>query len=132
MERHYFAGRAGVSSPPGSQLIISIIFEQATHQILFRIVDSSISRTFTKSIPYNGGAFYATYTQMEFQPCCNTSPISHYKLQGVLYDMQTTTTGGQTKNLPASYMLPFNLDTPPTWDLTYYQNAISGYAESST
>jgi hypothetical protein len=130
-EAHYFAGPGGISSPAGTQLVLSIIFEQTSHEILFKIVDSTTSQTFMKSIPYNGGAFFASYTQMEFQPCCNTSPIGDYKLQGVLYDMQTTTLGGQTQKLPASYMLPFNLDAPPTWDLTYYQNSVSGYAESS-
>jgi hypothetical protein len=123
-------GLGGIHSPAGTQLVLSIVFEQASHKIVFQIVDTSTSQTFAKSIPYLGGAFYSTYTQMEFQPCCNTFPISSYRLHGELYDMQITTVKNSTvEHLPAGYMLPFNLDAPPSWDLTYYQNSISGYSE---
>jgi hypothetical protein len=128
----YFVGRLGVPSPSHSQLFLSIVFKPVNKEIVFTIVDRSTSQTFSASIPYDGSAFYGSYTQMEFQPCCNTSSIADYKLKGQLYNMNVVTSAGQSQSLPASYMLPFSLDAPPSWDFTYYQNATNGYTQSST
>ena len=45
--------------------------------------------------------------------------------------MQITTQSGSVQTLPASYMIPFVLDTPPTWSLTYYQGTSAGYTQVS-
>ncbi|HUI86684.1 MAG TPA: hypothetical protein VLY21_05990 [Nitrososphaerales archaeon] len=127
----YFVGRLGIPSPSHTRLVLSIVINPSKGQIVFTIVDSSTSQTFSASIPYDGSAFYGAYTQMEFQPCCAKSPISDYALKGQLFDMRIVTAGGQTQTLPASYMLPFSLDAPPSWDIAYYQNATSGYSETS-
>jgi hypothetical protein len=123
---------SGVATPAGSVLVLSIIWESATDQILFRIVDMTIGVTWQHTISYAYGGFYAAYTQMEFQPCCNSSPIQDYALSGVLSNMQITKMNGHVENLPASYMIPFQLDTPSSWNLAYYQNSAAGYDETST
>jgi len=46
--------------------------------------------------------------------------------------MQITPVGGVAEDLPASYMLPFVLDTPTNWNDGYYQNSTAGYTEVST
>jgi hypothetical protein len=123
-------GIGGIHSPLGTKLILSIIFRPADSAIEFKIVDLSTNQSFVKYISYSGEAFYSTYTQMEFQPCCNAFPITSYKLNGELYNMQITTVKDSlAQSLPAGYMIPFSLDAPPSWDFTYYQNSISGYFE---
>lgn len=131
-EANYFVGGGGVSTPKDSQLILSILFLSGSHKIKFVIQDTSIKTTWSQEIPYSGGAFYGAYTQMEFQPCCNNHSINDYTLKGSLFDLTITTTGGKTESLPASYMLPFSLDTPTSWDITYYQNSIAGYVENNS
>jgi hypothetical protein len=134
---HYFlpsnnpAIQLGIPSPQGTHLTLSIIDDQSTKDIVFTIVDTTTSQTFSASIPYNGTAFYGTYTQLEFQPCCATYPIQDYQINGELYNMQITTVSGQTQSLNSNYMLPFVLDTPTSWDFTYYQNSILGYQQLS-
>jgi hypothetical protein len=120
-----------VATPADSVLVLSIVWENSTHQIRFSIDDTTLGKTWTHSIAYKGGGFYGAYTQMEFQPCCNSSPIGDYVLSGELSNMVITTIGGSVQSLPASYMLPFMLDAPPTWDLGYYQNAHAAYDETS-
>jgi hypothetical protein len=123
---------SGVATPAGSVLVLSIVWESATDQILFRIVDTTIDVTWQKTISYDQGGFYAAYTQMEFQPCCNTSPIGDYALSGELSNMQITKMNGKIELLPARYMIPFQLDTPASWNLAYYQSPAAGYNETST
>ena len=120
-----------VSTPPGTQLVLSILFKPSSHEITFIENDITISKKYEVSIPYNGGAFYAAYTQMEFQPCCNSYKINDYKLSGSIFGLEITTTSGKTMQLPASYMTPFELDTPTSWLLEYYQGTPAGYNESS-
>ncbi|MEM3185049.1 MAG: hypothetical protein QXQ39_00010 [Conexivisphaerales archaeon] len=121
----------GFYSPPGTLLILSIVYYPSQNQITFTIKDLNTSAVYTASIPYNGTAFYGSYTQLEFQPCCNTSPIQDYKINAELYSMQITTLLGNQEFLNASYMLPFTLDAPPSWDFTYYQNSTYGYTQIS-
>lgn len=134
---HYFlpsnnpAIQLGVPSPQGTHLTLSIVDDQTAKEITFTIVDTTTSQTFTASIPYNGTAFYGTYTQLEFQPCCATYPIQDYQINGELYNMQITTLSGHTQSLGSDYMLPFVLDTPTSWDFTYYQNSVFGYQQIS-
>ena len=138
---HYFQGsqspavQEGVYTGPNTHLALSIVDDTAAKQMVFTIVVTSPALesplTFSASRPYNGTEFYGTYTQMEFQPCCNQFPIQDYKLRGSLYDMQTAQPGKSPQNLPATYMLPFMLDAPTSWYLGYYQNSISGYQQTA-
>jgi hypothetical protein len=120
------------STPKGSVIILSILFLSKSHQIEFKEVDTSISKTMEATISYSGDAFVGAYTQMEFQPCCNNYPITDYGLHGSLTDMQITPVGGSPESLNSTYMIPFNLDTPTTWSLNYYQNSAAGYVENNT
>jgi hypothetical protein len=120
------------STPQNSVIILSVLFLSSSHKIEFKEVDTTISKTMEATIPYYGDAFVGAYTQMEFQPCCNAYPITKYGLHGSLTDMQITPVGGSPEPLNSTYMIPFNLDTPPTWDLTYYQNSAAGYVENNT
>jgi hypothetical protein len=118
-----------LSTPAGSQLTLSIVDDATLNVINFTIRDISVGKTFTIAIPYTGSYFFGTYTQMEFQPSANAFPISDYKLSGYLTGIQVTPVGGSPTHLPASYMIPFILDAPSSWDFTYYQTSISGYQE---
>ncbi len=135
---HYFissqnpAVQPGVPTPPNTVLSLSIVYMEAQSQIVFTIRDLNTSATYTAAIPYNGTPFYGSYTQLEFQPCCNLYPIGDYKVDASLLQMTIVTLNGQTLSLPASYMLPFTLDAPSTWSFTYYNNASSGYQQIST
>jgi hypothetical protein len=128
---HYFDGKAGVYSPPNSALLLSILFEKASHQIIFTILDTTISQKFTATIPYYGSAFDSMFTQLEFQPSGNISLIQEYQLAGQMYNIQIVKLGGQTEALPASYMLPWSVDAPLSWNFGYYENLYSGYAQIS-
>ncbi|MDG6995817.1 MAG: hypothetical protein JRN52_07835 [Nitrososphaerota archaeon] len=134
---HYFlpsnnpAVQPGIPSPQGTHLTLSIVDNQSAKSIIFTIVDTTTSQTFSASIPYNGTAFYGAYTQLEFQPCCASYPIQDYQINAALYNMQITTISGQTQSLNSNYMLPFVLDAPPSWDFTYYQNSVSAYQQIS-
>jgi hypothetical protein len=119
------------STPAGSHLVLTIVDNQAAKKIVFTIGDTTIGRTFATSIPYSGSLFFSSYTQLEFQPCCNTFPIQDYRFTGSLYGLQITTRGGKTEGLTAGYMLPFLIDTPPSWDFTYYQSSVLGYQQVS-
>jgi hypothetical protein len=135
---HYFissqnpAVQPGVPTPMGTVLTLSIVYEEGQGVIVFTIHDLNTSTTYTASIPYNGTPFYGAYTQLEFQPCCNLYPISQYMVDGELQQMQIVTLTGQRMLLPASYMLPFTLDTPPTWSFTYYDTQQAGYQQISS
>ncbi len=119
----------GIPSPPGTHLILSIVYDVQRKQITFTIVDTTIDRTFSATRPYNGTTFYGMYTQLEFQPCCAAFSIQDYRFAGSLYDMRITTLSGATAALQASYMIPFTLDAPPNWDFTYYQDSTAGYQQ---
>ena len=131
-EAHYFVGTAGVATPAGSVLVLHILFEASKKRIQFAIDDITTGSVWIHNLTYGGGAFYGAYTQMEFQPCCNSSPIGDYKLDGSLTDMQITPVTGSAEGLPASYMLPFTLDAPTSWNFGYYQNSTAGYSQLST
>jgi len=133
---HYFlssqnpAVQPGVPTPMGTVLTLSIVYEQS--EIVFTIHDLNTSATYTASIPYNGTPFYGAYTQLEFQPCCNLYPITQYRVNAELQQMQIVTITGQRISLPASYMLPFTLDAPPSWSFTYYNSQQAGYQQISS
>ena len=130
---HYFlpsmnpAVVPGVPSPFGTHLVLTILDDVANNSVVFTIVDTTIGQTWQASIPYGGTLFYGMYTQIEWQPCCSNFPIEDYQFSGVLYNEAITTTTGAVQGLSSSYMLPFTLDAPPQWSLTYYQDSILGY-----
>lgn len=130
-ESNYFFSGRGISTPPGSELILSIVWSGADQDIVFTIRDKTTSQTFSSEIPYSGGGFYASYTQMEFQPCCNKYPITDYKFRGSLFNMQITEMSGKSEYLSANYMLPFTLDAPTSWNFNYYVGSNAGYNEES-
>ena len=127
-EAVYFTAKP-VTTPPGTHLTLSIVFEQVSHQITFTINDTTTSELFTASIPYHGGPFYGMYTQLEWQPCCSTHPIGTYDFDGSLYGIQITTLSDTKQTLGSGYMLPFVLDAPPSWNFGYYQNSLVGYQQ---
>jgi hypothetical protein len=129
-EAHYFATLQGISTPPGTLLNLTI--SEAPTSLTFTIDDINTSQVFTQAISYNGNPFYSSYTQMEFQPCCAKFAISDYQLQGSIFGMHIITTSGETETLGANYMVPFELDAPPTWNLNYYVGSTAGYNEVST
>ena len=122
-------GRLGVSSPSPTHLVLSIVFVPALKQIEFTIKDTSIGKVFAATIPYRGGSFYGMYTQMEWQPCCSNYPIGQYRFDGSVYGIRITTNLGATEVLTSSYMLPFILDAPPSWNFGYYQDSMNGYKQ---
>ena len=130
---HYFlpsmnpAVVPGVPSPFGTHLELTILDDVASKAVVFTIVDTTIGQTWTASIPYSGTMFYGMYTQIEWQPCCSTFPIEAYAFSGTLYHEMITTAAGSVQGLTSTYMLPFTLDAPPHWSLTYYQDATFGY-----
>lgn len=78
----------------------------------------------------SGTEFYATYTQMEFQPVAE-SQILDYHFSGILYNMTYGSTWTDLLPLNNSYMLPFTLDAPSTWSLTYYNAPEAGYDQTA-
>jgi hypothetical protein len=135
---YYFATNSsrvapGFPTPLGSRLDLKITDDVATRTIDFSIVDLSVlgaNRTSSTSIPYSGSEFFGTYTQVEWQPCCSLYPISSYFLNGSLAHLHVS--GGNFTGptpLPASYMLPYALDLPPSWNLGYYAVSYSGYSQ---
>lgn len=134
---HYFlnsnnpAVQPGFSTPDGSMLSLTIQDQPSNKSIFFQIIDYSAPvgyRYWNASIPYNGTEFYATYTQMEFQPS-SSYPINDYYFNGTLYNMSYGNSMSTLQPLNDSYMLPFTLNAPPTWSLTYYNDGISGYQQ---
>jgi hypothetical protein len=134
---HYFltssnpAVQSGVATPPGSHLTLTISDVPAMNAIVFQIVDHTIRRTWSATVPYSGTEFYGSYTQIEWQPCCSNFPISDYYLDGTLYHMAISG-GSVTGSVPLSqpYMIPFILDAPPSWNFNYYVNPpYAGYEQ---
>ncbi len=134
---HYFLNsnsphiQQGIPTPAPTHLVLSIVYQETAKQIVFTIRDTTTAQTFSASIPYSGDPFYGMYTQLEFQPCCNTSPIQDYQFSGSVYDIKITTLAGGTQGLNSSYMLPFVLDAPPAWNFGYYQDSALGYQQVS-
>jgi hypothetical protein len=45
--------------------------------------------------------------------------------------MKKTTLAGAMEAISSTYMLPFVLDAPPTWNFAYYQESTLGYHQPS-
>lgn len=136
MIAHYFinssspAVGSGFFSPNGTELSLTIQYLVHENEIFFQIIDYSVSGNlmyWNATIPYNGTEFYGSYTQLEFQPS-STYPINDYYFNGSLYNI-TVGDGAVQVPLNNSYMLPFELNSPATWSLTYYGSAQNGYNE---
>jgi len=133
-EAVYFLGSGtsqSVPSPFPTHLVLTILDAQSSNEIVFTIKDTTTSQVFNATIPYSGGVFYGTYTQLEWQPCCNRYPIQEFKFDGSLYGIQITPLSGPRTSLSSSYMLPFVLDAPPTWNFAYYQDSTDGYQQGT-
>ncbi|MCI4330700.1 MAG: hypothetical protein L3K19_02490 [Thermoplasmata archaeon] len=134
---HYFNSNntarvnPGFHSPPGTRLQLTIQQNPGNHSLRFQIVDLSIgglNRTVSATIPYNSTLFYGAYSQVEWQPCCSNFPIGSYFLNASLRGL--TIGGGSVATpttLDASYMVPYALDTPPAWSMTYYRSNTAAY-----
>ena len=127
------AVQPGFKTPDGSVLTLNIIDQPANNTMLFQIIDQGVSaasgdRYWNATIAYNGTEFYGTYTQLEFQPS-SAYPISDYYFNGSLYNMGYGNSPADLTPLNNSYMLPFVLDAPPTWSLTYYGSNTAGYRQ---
>ncbi len=134
---HYFLNSSnpavgnGFPSPPGTQLTLSITDNVSAGMIDFLILDHSVKgrdQTWFAAIPYTGTEFYGTYTQMEWQPCCSNFPIQDYYSNTTLDHMAIS--GGNLTSplaLSSSYMLPFALNMPPSWNINYYIDSVNGY-----
>ena len=136
---HYFlpsnnpAVQPGFRSPPGTTLALSIVDSPANKTISFRIVDLSVpassgNRYWNSTIPYSGTEFYATYTQLEFQPS-SSYPISGYYFNGSMSDISYGSSPGNLMPLNGNYMLPYILNAPPGWSFAYYNSQTSGYQQ---
>ena len=134
----YFAtnstrSNGGFVTPVGTQLGLSITDNGAAASITFRIVDYSVSgahRYWNATIAYTGTEFFGAYTQLEWQPCCSKFPIASYFFNGSFSHLRID--GGNLtapRSLPASYMLPFALDVPPSWNFGFYDAATASYSQ---
>jgi len=134
----YFAtnstrSNGGFVTPPGSHLTLSITIDPTARTIEFQIVDLSVAlshRYWNASIPYYGTKFFGVYTQIEWQPCCSTHPIGSYFFNGTVTHLRIS--GGNLTSvqpLSASYMIPFALDVPPSWNFGFYDAPMAGYAQ---
>jgi len=132
---HYFfnettmnpAVLSGVPTPNNTLLKLMIYYNMSAKEIVFEIYDYNTSTLWIHKIPYSGTPFYGTYTQLEFQYAYTRYPITDYVFNGTMFDIEVTFMNGTTTTLPASYMIPFELSAPQTWDLTYYNANASGY-----
>ncbi len=128
------AGWTGFSSPNGTVLDLSIVDEPASSAVVFQIVDLSVtgaSRTWTATVPYSGGAFYSTYTQLEWQSVSHY-PIRDYHLNATFSNLSIS--GGNLSApmaLPSSYMVPFALDLPTSWQMGFYRSSVAGYSQEA-
>ena len=134
---HYFlssnnpAVQSGFKTPDGTRLGLTIQDIPAEKMIVFQIIDYNMTgqdRYWNATMPYSGSEFYGTYTQMEFQPVAE-SHILDYHFNGSLYNMTYGSSTSDMTLLNNSYMLPFTLDAPATWSLTYYSGQEAGYSQ---
>ncbi len=131
-EAQYFDGIGGVATPTGSVLTLSIVWQSSTKHVLFNIVDKTTGKTFSESIAYSGSAFVSALTQFEFESYAKY-PIAEYKANLVVSGYEFTKVGSSTpQKMNLSELYPSLVNAPPTWDLTYYNNATAGYQQIST
>ncbi|MGC8597862.1 MAG: hypothetical protein ACP5NY_08145 [Thermocladium sp.] len=118
---------SGVPTPANTLLKLMIYYNTSSKEIVFEIRDYNTDAVWIHYIPYNDTPFYGTYTQLEFQYAYTQYPITDYEFSGTIFDITVTYLNGTTAKLPPNYMVPFELSTPQTWDLTFYNANSSGY-----
>jgi len=85
-------------------------------------------RYWNVSVPYIGTEFYAAYTQIETS-AMNGSQLNDYRFNGSMYNISYGSSFSSLVPLNSSYMLPYSIDAPPTWGLTYYNNQTASYRQ---
>lgn len=123
----------GFYTPKGTILQLTIFYNTDAHSILFQIVDEEVNgagKYWNATIPYSGPSFYAAYTQMEVS-AVNVTQTSGFGFSGEVYNISY----GQVLNcltpFNSSYMVPYFINTPSSWNLGYYNQSISGYSQSA-
>ncbi len=121
----------GFTTPNNTALGLTIQYLPSEKLVLFQIVDYTVTgemRYWNASVPYDGPEFCSAYTQIETSSM-SASQLSEYRFNG---SMSNISYGSDITNLIPfnnSYMLPFSVDTPSTWSLTYYNDGMSGYRQ---
>ena len=121
----------GFSTPNGTILGLTIQDIPSEGRISFQIVDYSVNNQFrywNVSVPYIGTEFYAAYTQIETS-AMNGSQLNDYRFNGSMYNISYGSSLSSLVPLNSSYMLPYSIDAPPTWGLTYYNNQTASYRQ---
>lgn len=121
----------GFNTPNNTLLGLTIQYLPQDQRIFFQIIDYSVNnqyRFWNTSIYYNGPEFYATYTQLETSSM-NGTQLNEYRFNGTMFDLSYGSSILDMIPLNSSYMLPFSIDSPGTWSLTYYSDATSGYRQ---
>ncbi|MGC8618682.1 MAG: hypothetical protein ACP5UZ_08135, partial [Thermoplasmata archaeon] len=121
----------GFPTPNGTVLGLTIQDIPSKGMISFQVIDYSVSnqyRYWNVSIPYIGTEFYAAYTQIETSSM-NGSQLNDYRFNGSMFNISYGSSIPSLVPLNSSYMLPFSIDAPSTWSLTYYSNQTAGYRQ---
>ncbi len=122
----------GFSTPNGTILQLTIFYNTSAHDILFQIVDESIwgsGRYWNAVIPYSGPPFYAAYTQMEAS-AVNMTQTTGFGFSGEMFNISYGQVPNYLTPFNSSYMVPYFINTPNSWNLGYYNQSISGYSQS--
>ncbi|MEM0134343.1 MAG: hypothetical protein QXU18_03835 [Thermoplasmatales archaeon] len=121
----------GFSTPNGTVLGLTIQYVPLKAEILFQIIDYSVSNQYkywNVSIPYAGTEFYAAYTQMETS-YMNGSQLNDYRFNGTMFNISYGSSISSMVPLNSTYMLPFSINAPASWSLTYYSDQTAGYEQ---
>jgi hypothetical protein len=86
------------------------------------------ARFWNTTVPYSDPEFYTTYTQLETSSL-DQSLLGEYRFNGTVFNISYGSDISGMIPLNNSYMLPFSIDTPATWSLTYYSDASAGYRQ---
>ena len=122
----------GFNTPSGTVLGLTIQYLPLEKMIFFQIVDynkTGDTRFCNASVSYSGPEFYAAYTQLE-TTSMGESQLNGYRFNGTVFDITHGSDFSNMTSFNSSYMLPFSIDTPVTWSLTYYNNYVSGYNQA--
>lgn len=121
----------GFNTPNGTLLGLTIMYIPQAMKILFQIVDYSVNNQFrfwNTSIYYDGPEFCSAYTQLETSSM-NGSQLNDYRFNGSMFNISYGSNFSEMTLLNSSYMLPFSIDAPSTWSLTYYNDGTAGYRQ---
>lgn len=121
----------GFQTPNGTVLGLTIQYDPHTGLIEFQIVDYSVNnqyRYWNTSVAYDGSPFYAAYTQIETS-AMNSTQMVGYRFNGSMYNLSYGSNESTMIQFNSSYMLPFSIDAPSIWSLTYYDDSTAGYLQ---